>query len=79
MKTLIIFQEIIDGYSVIMYRDKYANGDKRYRVVSAFHVFGHCGCCVCNTTNYDIAFDAYRNAVVEIIDSQISTYKKNHY
>ena len=78
MKTLIIFEEKIFGFKVLMYRDKYPNGDKNFRVVSGLHYLDYMGPCVCSTSDYNKAFDSFRNAVREIVDYEIAGYKKEH-
>ena len=78
MKTLIILEEKIFGFNVIMYRDKYPNGEKKYRVVSGLHVLDYLRGIMCVTSDYNKAFDVYRNAVSEIVDNEIAGYKKEH-
>lgn len=78
MKTLIILKAKIFGFNVIMYRDKYPNGVKYYRVVSSLHVLDYLRGTLHVTSDFNKAFDTYRNAVSEIVDNEIACYKKEH-
>lgn len=76
MKKVVMFDERIFGHKLVMYRDKKANGEKWYSVVSSIQPL--CNGCVVSTQDRKKAYDAFKKAAQDIVSYEIEKYNKLH-
>ena len=75
MKTT-IFDESIFGHKLVMYKDKRANGEKWFTVISSIEPL--CNGLVCSTQDRKIAYNAYIKAAQDIVSYEITRYNTLH-
>lgn len=76
MKKIIIFDESVFGHKLVMYKDKRANGESWYSVVSGIQTL--CNGLVVSTQDRNKAYDALKKAVQDIVSYEIAKYNKLH-
>ena len=76
MKKTIIFDERVFGHKLVMYKEKKANGETWYSVVSSIQTL--CYGCVASTQDREKAYDALKKAAQDIVNYEITRYNKLH-
>lgn len=75
MKTA-IFDEMVFGHKLVMWRDKRANGEVWFTVISSIEPL--CNGCVCSTQDRKEAYKALKNAAKDIVSYEITRYNSIH-